>query len=74
MLGSLRVYYIHFTGVQNRMSAFETQPNEANMGCSSNKAEFNPLVQRCTFNSTLDSDLSSVVLQSEDLQDKLFSV
>lgn len=56
------------------MSAFETQPNEANMGCSSNKAEFNPLVQRCTFNSTLNSDLSSVVLQSEDLQDKLFSV
>lgn len=74
MLRSLRGYYIHFTGVQNRMSAFETKPNEANMGSSFNKAEFSPLVQCCTFNGTLDSDFYSVVSQSEDLQDKLFSV
>lgn len=64
MLRSLQGYYIHFTGVQNRMSAFETKPNEANMSCSSNKAEFSPLVQCCVFNSTLDSDFYSVVLQS----------
>lgn len=56
------------------MSAFETKPNEANMGASFNKAGFSPLVQCCMFNSSLDSDLYSVVLQSEDLQDKLFNV
>lgn len=49
------------------MSAFETKPNEPNTGCSSNKAEFSPLVQCCMVNSTLDSDFYSVVLQSEDL-------
>lgn len=72
MLRSLRDCYIHFTGVQNKMSAFETKPSEANI--SFNKAGFGSLVQCCMFNSTLDSDFYSVVLQSEDLQDKLFSV
>lgn len=74
VLRSLRGYYIHFTEVQNRMSAFETKPNEANMGTAFNKAGFSPLVLCCMFNSTLDSDFDSAILQSEELQDKLFSV
>lgn len=44
MLRNSRGYYTHFTGVQNRMSAFETKSNEANTGSSFNKAEFSPLV------------------------------